>query len=305
MKKSLIILGPTGSGKTALAVKIANKYNGEIISADSRQIYKGMDIGTGKDLQEYMIADKAIPYHLIDILDPITDYSVFDFKKDFYDCYNRIIENNKLPILCGGTALYIDSILFDYNMPKSKPDKMLRKKLEIMDLAQLKNKLISINKDAYNKNYHISQRRIIRTIEILTQNQLNDIDMNKQGENKFKNSLVLGIKVERSTLLNRIKERLEVRLNKGMIDEVENLLNKGISHERLHTLGLEYRYISAYLSKKIDYKTMQSKLNTAINQFSKRQMTFFRRMEKRGININWISINDSKYIYKMIDQYLK
>ena len=172
-------------------------------------------------------------------------------------------------------------------------------------MNELKNKLISINKNAYNKNYHISQRRIIRAIEILTQNQLNDIDMNKQGENKFKNSLVLGIKVERSTLLNRIKERLEVRLNKGMIDEVENLLNKGISHERLHTLGLEYRYISAYLSKKIDYKTMQSKLNTAINQFSKRQMTFFRRMEKREININWISINDSKYIYKIIDQYLK
>ena len=304
MKKSLIILGPTASGKTALAVKVANKYNGEIISADSRQIYKGMDIGTGKDLEEYMIADKIIPYHLIDILDPIIDYSVFDFKKDFYDCYNKIVENNALPILCGGTALYIDSILFDYNMPKSKPDKMLRRKLEIMDLAQLKNKLISINKDAYNKNYHISQRRIIRTIEILTQNQSNDIDMNKQGENKFKNSLVLGIKVERSTLLNRIKERLEVRLNKGMIDEVKNLLNKGISHKRLHTLGLEYRYISAYLAKSIDYKTMQSKLNTAINQFSKRQMTFFRRMEKRGININWISINDSKNIYKIVNRYL-
>ena len=304
MKKSLIILGPTASGKTALAVNVANKYNGEIISADSRQIYKGLDIGTGKDLEEYMIADKIIPYHLIDILDPIIDYSVFDFKKDFYDCYNKIVENNALPILCGGTALYIDSILFDYNMPKSKPDKMLRRKLEIMDLAQLKNKLISINKDAYNENYHISQRRIIRAIEILTQNQSNDIDMNKQGENKFKNSLVLGIKVERSTLLNRIKERLEVRLNKGMIDEVENLLNKGISHKRLHALGLEYRYISAYLAKSIDYKTMQSKLNTAINQFSKRQMTFFRRMEKRGININWISINDSKNIYKIVNRYL-
>ena len=305
MKKSLIILGPTASGKTALAVKVANKYNGEIISADSRQIYKGMDIGTGKDLEEYTIADKIIPYHLIDILEPKKNYSVFDFKKDFYDCYNRIIENNKLPILCGGTALYIDSILFDYNMPKSKPDKMLRKKLEIMDLEQLKNKLISIKKDAYDKNYHISQRRIIRTIEILTQNQSNDIDMNKQGENKFKNSLVLGIKVERNTLLNRIKERLEVRLNKGMIEEVENLLSKGISHERLYSLGLEYRYISAYLSEKINYKTMQSKLNTAINQFSKRQMTFFRRMEKREININWISINDSKNIYKIVDQYLK
>jgi len=304
MKKSLIILGPTASGKTALAVKIANKYNGEIISADSRQIYKGMDIGTGKDLQEYMIVDKAIPYHLIDILDPITDYSVFDFKKDFYDCYNRIIKNNALPILCGGTALYIDSILFDYNMPKSKPNKILRKKMGTMRLEGLKDKLISIKKDAYDKNYHISQRRIIRTIEILTQNQSNDIDMNKQGKNKFKNSLVLGIKVERGILLNRIKKRLEVRLNKGMIEEVQTLLNTGISPERLHTLGLEYRYISAYLSKKIDYKTMQSKLNTAINQFSKRQMTFFRRMEKRGININWVPIENSNKIYKIVDQYL-
>jgi len=304
MKKSLIILGPTASGKTALAVKVANKYNGEIISADSRQIYKGMDIGTGKDLEEYTIADKIIPYHLIDILNPITDYSVFDFKTDFYDCYNRIIENNKLPILCGGTALYIDSILFDYNMPKSKPNKILRKKMGTMRLEGLKDKLISIKKDAYDENYHISQRRIIRTIEILTQNQSNDIDMNKQGKNKFKNSLVLGIKVERGILLNRIKKRLEVRLNKGMIEEVQTLLHTGISPERLHTLGLEYRYISAYLSKKIDYKTMQSKLNTAINQFSKRQMTFFRRMEKRGININWVPIENSNKIYKIVDQYL-
>ena len=239
MKKSLIILGPTASGKTALAVKVANKYNGEIISADSRQIYKGMDIGTGKDLEEYMIADKIIPYHLIDILDPIIDYSVFDFKKDFYDCYNKIVENNALPILCGGTALYIDSILFDYNMPKSKPNKILRKKMETMRLEGLKDKLISIKKDAYDKNYHISQRRIIRAIEILTQNQLNDIDMNKQGKNKFKNSLVLGIKVERNILLSRIKERLEMRLKIGMIEEVQTLLNTGISPERLQTLGLE------------------------------------------------------------------
>ncbi|SVD82642.1 uncharacterized protein METZ01_LOCUS435496, partial [marine metagenome] len=149
MKKSLIILGPTASGKTTLAVKIANKYSGEIISADSRQIYKGMDIGTGKDLEEYMIKGKAIAYHLIDILEPKKDYSVFDFKKDFYNCYNKIIKNNKLPILCGGTALYIDSILFDYNMPKLKPNKTLRKKIGAMNLEQLKNKLISINKTAY------------------------------------------------------------------------------------------------------------------------------------------------------------
>ena len=301
----VIILGPTATGKTSLSVKLAYHFGGEIISADSRQIYKGMDIGTVKDLKEYMIKDKAITHHLIDILEPKKDYSVFDFKKDFYNCYYKIIKTNKLPILCGGTALYIDSILFDYNMPKSKPNKKLRKKLEVMNLEQLKNNLISINKTAYDENYHISQRRIIRAIEILTQNQLNDINMNKQGKNKFQNSLVLGIKVERSILLNRIKERLEVRFNTGMVEEVENLLSNGISHKRLYTLGLEYRYISAYLSKKINYKTMQSKLNTAINQFSKRQMTFFRRMEKRGININWISIDASKNIYKMIDQYLK
>ena len=302
MNKLIIILGPTASGKTSLAVSIANKYNGEIISADSRQIYKGMDIGTGKDLHEYHIDGKNIKYHLIDILDPNIDYSVFNFKKDFNKIHNRIIDKEKLPILCGGTALYIDSILYDYQIPPSKPDYKLRASLEKLNHNELIDKLSNINKEAYSPEYHLSKRRLIRSIEIL--NKHSKIDMNLQGESKFKNSLVIGIKIKREKLLEKIKFRLEQRLNTGMIEEVEKLMNQGISPQRLYTLGLEYRYISEYLNNNLTYSMMKEKLNIAINQFSKRQMTFFRRIEKRGIKIHWVNNDNFDHINDLISDYL-
>ena len=301
MNKLIIILGPTASGKTSLAVDIAYRFNGEIISADSRQIYKGMDIGTGKDLHEYK--NKKIKYHLIDILDPSEDYSVFKFKRDFNIAYKKIIQNNKTPILCGGTALYIDSILYDYKIPKSKPNIKLRTKLGELSFQELKEKLIQINKEQFNDEYHISKRRLIRSIEIL--NNRPSFDMNLQGENKYKNCLVFGIKIERKKLLDRIQKRLKFRIVDGMIDEVQNLIQLGFSHDRLNSLGLEYRFISKYLSKDLSYDDMVDKLNIAINQFSKRQMTFFRRIEKRGTVIHWIPNTKTDYIDDLINKYLK
>jgi tRNA dimethylallyltransferase len=304
MDNLLIILGPTASGKTNLAVELADRYDGEIISADSRQIYKGMDIGTGKDLEEYYINNKKIPYHLIDILSPAKDYSVYQFKKDFKKSYKKIIANNHLPILCGGTGLYIESILLDYNMPKTIPDFKLRESLENDSVNNLIKKLKTIDKDKFDKEYHVSKRRLIRTIEILSDSKSNKVQMNLQGKSQFKETLILGINIQREKVLKLIKCRLDKRLKEGLIEEVEGLLKNGLSTERLHYFGLEYRFIGQYLSKDIDYSTMINKINIAINKFSKRQMTFFRRMEKRGINIKWVDSNDRAKIKSLIKPFL-
>ena len=302
MNKLIVILGPTASGKTRLAVNLASKYSGEIISADSRQIYKGMDIGTGKDLNEYHINNDDIPYHLINIINPQQDYSVFKFKQDCNTALYNIESNNKVPILCGGTGLYIESILLDYKMPKTKPNLNLRKFLGNKSLDQLKNKLLLIDRNAFNKEYHISKRRMIRSIEIIKDK--NNIAMKQQGKNILDKSIVLGINMERPVILSKIKERLHERLEKGMIEEVQLLLNSGISYERLAYFGLEYKFVGKYLSKNINYDEMKQLLNNAINKFSKRQMTFFRRMEKRGIKIHWINSNNIHEIYSLINNFL-
>ena len=304
MKKLLIVLGPTASGKTQYAVQIANQFDGEIISADSRQIYKGMDIGTGKDLDEYNINNNSIPYHLIDIINPDTDYSVYEFQKEFHTIYDDIIARNKVPILCGGTALYIDSILFDYNIAPSAPNSLLREELDNYNYNDLKNKLLEINSSEYNPEYHVSKRRLIRSIEILSHNK-QAINMNLQGDEKFTNSLVIGMHIDRKELLKKIKNRLIGRIKTGMISEVEKLLDNGVSAQRLYRLGLEYRFISDYLIGKVNYDVMIDKLNIAINQFSKRQMTFFRRMEKRGITIHWLAKNKKNIFMSNIKQYLQ
>ena len=299
MEKLIVILGPTASGKTSLAVKIASQNNGEIISADSRQIYKGMDIGTGKDLQEYSIENKKIPYHLIDILNPNQDYSVFQFKNDFHKIYNEINNNKKIPILCGGTALYIDSILFNYDMSGVKPNKILREKLENFSMEELLVKLEKIDKKAYEESFHNTKRRIIRTIEILSSSKAN-----KSTSKNLKNPLVIGIKVERKEILLKIKDRLIYRLNNGMIEEVEKLISSGVTENRLNYFGLEYKYIGMYLYEKISYDEMVEKLNIGINRFSKRQMTFFRRMEKWGIKINWIENDIIESSLRLTEKYL-
>ena len=299
--KLIVILGPTASGKTSLAVNLAYITNSEIISADSRQIYQGMDIGTGKDLSEYIINNKKIPYHLIDILKPIQDYSVFEFNKNFFQCYDLLKEKNKNIILCGGTGLYIESVLLEYNIPNISPDKKLRVFYEGYSMNDLIIELKKINQTVYDPDFHLTKRRLIRTIEILK---------NKSSNNKV-NSLrtvsdyiVFGLKIERENLLDLIEKRLENRFNDGMIEEVENLINSGISFERLKYFGLEYKIIGEYLFNKINCDEMKLKLKYAINKFSKRQMTFFRRMEKRGIAINWINKDEYENIDLLVKKYL-
>ena len=300
MSKLVVVLGPTATGKTKLAVKIANQYKGEIISADSRQIYKGMDIGTGKDLNEYKINEHYILHHLIDILDPQINYSVFQFKQDFIQVYNSLIEKNKLPILCGGTGLYIESVLLDYKIPSVGPDDKLRAMLNEKSVEDLSDYLKSISKDQYDENYHITKRRIIRTIEIIKSKETS-----KHSQTiEIKNPLIIGLDFEREKLLNHIKKRLEERIESGMIEEVQGLINNGMKLDRLKYFGLEYKFIGQYLFNKISYQDMLEKLNYAINRFSKRQMTFFRRMEKRGLSITWISENNLESINKHLEQYL-
>lgn len=299
----VIILGPTASGKTSLSVKLAYDFNGEIISADSRQIYKGMDIGTGKDLDDYIINNKQIRYHLIDIIKPDINYSVYQFKKDYAQAYQRIIKKDKTPLLCGGTGLYIESVILNYQIMSAPPDPVLRKRLEGYSLSELIHELRNHNSSVFNPEYHTSKRRLIRSIEILLYNNNHSINMNMQNIPSNK-TCVIGIKIDRKNNLDLINKRLIFRLENGMVEEVDNLLNNGLSFERLHYFGLEYKFIGQFLKKKIVYNEMVDKLNIAINQFSKRQMTFFRRMEKRGIKIHWRKVDNYSEIKSLIDKHL-
>ncbi|MED5475979.1 MAG: tRNA (adenosine(37)-N6)-dimethylallyltransferase MiaA [Candidatus Neomarinimicrobiota bacterium] len=294
----LAVVGPTASGKTSLSAKIAERYIGEIISADSRQIYKGMDIGTGKDLDEYYLNGKKIPYHLINIITPNTDYSVYQFQKDFFKVYDIICLNKSLPILCGGTGLYIESVLLNYDLKEVSPNYRLRKKLEKIDHNTLIQNLKEINIELHNKTDLSTKKRTIRALEIARYKNLTS----KSIENNI-NFCVIGIKPERKLLKKNITRRLKSRLKNGLIEEVKNLLKLELSHERLNYFGLEYKYIGHYLSGNLNYNDMYQKLNTAIHQYSKRQMTFFRRMEKRGIHINWINEPNMQHVERILAKY--
>ena len=288
--QNLVILGPTATGKTQLAVQIAKKFNGEIISADSRQVYRGMDIGTGKDLKDYTIDGISIPYHLIDIIDPTENYNVEKFQTDAIKISNKIKNKGILPIICGGTGFYIKALLMNFNIPKTKPNLILRKKLEELSLNELISKLETISEGASKRNLIDTKRRVIRAIEIENDNINHHykIDSNNHSSNKINNYLVLGILYERDEIRQRITTRLNKRLESGMIEEVEKLIKLGVTKSRLESFGLEYRYLSRYLNGEINKFEMISLLNTAIHQFAKKQMTFFRNMEKNGIKINWI-----------------
>ncbi len=296
--KIIIILGPTATGKTNLAAKIANRYNAEIISADSRQIYKKLDIGTGKDLHEYSINNKNITYHLIDILDSNQNYSVYNFQIDFEKAYNKIIKKNKNVIVCGGTGLYIESLLLNYNLKNSPPPDMhLRNKLKkksldelIVDFKKINNKIID-NPKIDTKN------RVIRNIEICLNKTTN-----KQYESSLplNNYIVIGINPGREIVRAKITKRLKDRFNNGLLNEVKNLINDGLSYERLYYFGLEYRLISQHINGEFNETELFEKLNSAIHRFAKKQMTFFRRMEKRNIKINWIQNNNLNQIKDLL-----
>ena len=281
----ITVLGPTAGGKTSFATKLAANLEGEIISADSRQVYKNMDIGTGKDVQEYDFESKKIPYHLIDILNAGEKYNVFLFQKDFFKAFDKVKNNGKTAIMCGGTGMYLEAIINNYQLFEVPENIVLRESLKNKSIEELKNILISLKK-VHNTTEFDTAKRTIRAIEIETYYKSNS---RKIIEYPKINSYVIGIKHERSIQRKRITERLHQRLNEGMVEEVEKLIKNGVSTDTLIYYGLEYKFITLYLIGELSYEKMVEKLNIAIHQFSKRQMTWFRRMEKRGTKINWFS----------------
>ncbi|MAV65295.1 MAG: tRNA (adenosine(37)-N6)-dimethylallyltransferase MiaA [Candidatus Marinimicrobia bacterium] len=289
----LVITGPTASGKTKVATNIAYTHSGEIISADSRQIYKGMDIGTGKDLNEYTIRNKKIPYHLIDILNPNQNYSVYQFQRDFIKSYNIIKNNKNLPILCGGTGLYIESILLKYKLQNYPgPNQLLRNSLQEKTTEELMELLKKLSeKDYTNPKKTDTKNRIIRTIEINMHENKDEVDIFK--DQKFDNFLVIGIKQNREENKQLIRKRLAQRIEEGLIEEVESLLkHQKINMKRLEYFGLEYKFVGLHLKNEITKDELLDKLGTAIGQFAKRQISWFRRMEKKGVEINWLEPNE-------------
>jgi tRNA dimethylallyltransferase len=280
----ITILGPTASGKTRLAVQLANELDAEIISGDSRQVYRGMDIGTGKDISEYMMGGKQIPFHLIDIVDAGYKYNVYEYQRDFLLAYQAIQEKNKQTVLCGGTGLYIESVLKGYKLVPVPADPELRSALENKSLAELTLQLHGY-KNPHNTTDIDTVKRAIRAIEIEAYYAAHP---EVQSEFPEIPNLVFGLQLDREERRKRISLRLKARLEEGMIEEVQNLLNKGIPVEDLIYYGLEYKYVSLYLTGVLNYQELYDQLEVAIHQFAKRQMTWFRGMEKRGINITWL-----------------
>lgn len=283
-KESITIIGVTASGKTALAVGVAAALNGEIISADSRQIYRRMDIGTGKDLSEYTSAGKNIPYHQIDICEPGYKYNLYEYRRDFENAYTDIIGRGKTPVICGGSGLYVETVLKGYAMPNVPENKELRSALSDKTLPELE-KILSQYKTLHNTTDTDTCKRAIRAIEIAEYYKNCPAE---QLEDKPLNTLLVGIKIDRERRRNNITTRLHARLKEGLVDEVKKLLDEGIPPENLIYYGLEYKYITEYIIGKTSYDETVRLLEIAIHQFAKRQMTWFRGMERRGFAIHWI-----------------
>ncbi len=286
MKYNLItILGPTATGKTGLAAHLAASINGEIISADSRQIYRGMDLGTGKDYADYFVDGVEIPSHLVDIEDAGVHYNVFRFQTDFIRVFNDMKFREKFPVLCGGSGLYIEAVLKNYRLIEVPPNKTLRKELEGKSLIELTEILKNMKPKLHNHTDVETDRRAIRAIEIEKY-----YTENAQFDSSFPdiNSLNIGINFDRDLRRQRITTRLKQRLEEGMLDEVKKLLDSGLTPDQLIYYGLEYKYLTLHLIGKLTYDEMFRQLEIAIHQFAKRQMTWFRGMEKRGTKIHWI-----------------
>lgn len=285
-KKLITILGPTAVGKTKLATELAFHFKGEIISADSRQVYKGMDIGTGKDLSDYNINDTKIPYHLIDVISPTEEFNLFLFTQLFNEAIKKISQVDKQPFLVGGTGLYIHSLLMGYDVSKIEFSEKRVTQLNKLSLEQLITVLKNINSSLHNSTDSLEKDRIIKAVIIAEQKE-----QGKSSKEKI-DSIVIGVSAERDVIKKRITSRLKERLKNGMIEEVEMLLKKGVTHEKLKFFGLEYKFISQYLSGNLNYNDLYQKLNSAIHKFAKRQMTWFRKMEREGIIINWVEGSD-------------
>ena len=293
MQKMITILGPTASGKTPVAARLAAEIGGEIISADSRQVYRRMDLGTGKDLADYTVSQRdgsfVIPYHLIDIREPGTKYNLFEYQQDFFDAYEEIRDRGAVPILCGGTGLYIEAVLKGYHLSPVPQNQELRDRLEGKSLAELTEMLTALKartgSNMHNTTDVDSCQRAIRAIEIETYNIEHPTP---RRELPPVDSIIIGINIDRELRREKITRRLKARLEEGMVDEVKALLDEGIPAEDLIYYGLEYKYVTEYLTGQTNYDEMFTRLEIAIHQFAKRQMTWFRGMERRGFNINWI-----------------
>lgn len=292
---SIIITGPTASGKTAMAAQLAYMLNGEIISADSRQVYKKLNIGTGKDLAEYKVNNTPINHHLIDVAEVGTHFHLYDFINHFYGAFQTIAKQQKLPIICGGTGLYLDAIIKKHELAAIPNNFELRLQLEILNLEQLIAKLLSYKNKPENADL-TTKKRLVRAIEIAVYLSNNNSPKTNFVELK---PIIFALDLPKEARRNKISIRLKHRLENGMINEVEDLINGGISHERLQFLGLEYQYISKYLLNEMSYDAMFLKLETSIHQYAKRQMTWFRKMEREGNQIHWLDAT------KPIDENLK
>ena len=301
MKRMITILGPTASGKTAIATHLAERIGGEIISADSRQVYRRMDIGTGKDLSDYVNPEtgRNIPYHLIDIAEPGTKYNLFRYQEDFMKAYNDIQQRGATPILCGGTGLYIESVLKGYNLSPVPQNPELRERLKGKSLEELTAMLTELKRMTgsamHNKTDVDSCQRAIRAIEIEQYNMEHPTPLR---EAPAIDSLIIGVDVDREVRRERITRRLHARLEEGMVDEIRGLLSEGIKPEDLIYYGLEYKFITKYVIGELTYDEMVRGLEIAIHQFAKRQMTWFRGMERRGFKINWIK--DEQALYNIL-----
>ena len=285
----ITILGPTASGKTPVAARLAAEIGGEIISADSRQVYRRMDIGTGKDLADYVADGKLIPYHLIDIREPGTKYNLFEYQQDFFDAYQDIRSRGAVPILCGGTGLYIEAVLKGYKLSPVPQNQELRDSLEGKSLEELTQMLTELKaktgSNMHNTTDVDSCQRAIRAIEIESYNLQHPLP---KRELPPVESVIIGIDIDRELRREKITRRLKARLEEGMVDEVKALLAEGIPADDLIYYGLEYKFVTEYLVGQTSYDEMFTQLEIAIHQFAKRQMTWFRGMERRGFNINWI-----------------
>ena len=280
----IAIIGPTASGKTSLATALAYDLDSEIISGDSRQVYRGMDIGTGKDLEDYVVEGRQIPYHLIDIVEPGYKYNVFEYQRDFLKAYEDICRRGKLPILCGGTGMYVESVLKGYRLLPVSENPALRERLSGKSLDEL-TAILSTYKKLHNSTDVDTVKRAVRAIEIEEYYRQTPV---QEREFPHLKSLIIGVSIDRDLRRKKISERLRERLDAGMVEEVRGLLGRGIAPEDLIYYGLEYKYLTLYVTGQMTHAEMVHDLEIAIHQFAKRQMTWFRGMERRGFNIHWI-----------------
>ncbi len=296
----IVILGPTATGKTRLAARLAKERGSEVISADSRQVYRGMDLGTGKDRSEFLVDGVSVPCHLIDIVDPGYEFSLFEYQQRFYRCFSDLSARGIIPVMAGGTGLYIEAVVREYAMVAVPEDQSLREELRTMDLDALRVRLQKCNPALHNTTDTEDRERLVRAIEIAEYTKA--LETGGISDHPALCPFVVGIRWDRSLLRERITRRLRERVDAGMIEEVRALHDRGVSWERLDSFGLEYRYASRHLQGLMDRREMFEQLNTRIHQFAKRQMTWFRRMERRGVRINWIDGADYDALKALVEE---